>query len=125
MRRQLDEVEKNGQTLLEMVNNILETARIQAGSEKLNLELVDVADVVSMVESSSRPLADKRGIDLSSSVNPSVPLIMSDWEKVRRILVNLASNAVKFTDPGGWVRIGVEYDEGTDEVLSLDRKSVV
>ena len=55
MRRQLDEVEKNGQTLLEMVNNILETARIQAGSEKLNLELVDVADVVSMVESSSRP----------------------------------------------------------------------
>ena len=53
MRRQLDEVEKNGQTLLEMVNNILETARIQAGSEKLNLELVDVADVVSMVESSS------------------------------------------------------------------------
>lgn len=117
MRRQLDEVEKNGQTLLEMVNNILETARIQAGSEKLNLELVDVADVVSMVESSSRPLADKRGIDLSSSVNPSVPLIMSDWEKVRRILMNLVSNAVKFTDSGGWVRIGVEYDEGADEVL--------
>jgi len=109
MRKQLDEVEKNGQTLLEMVNNILETARIQAGSERLNLELVDLSDVVSMVESSSEGLALKKNIALSAQVTPDTPLIVSDWEKVRRILTNLVSNAIKFTDEDGSVEVRVSY----------------
>lgn len=106
-RKQLDEIGKNGQVLLEMVDNVLETARIQVGSEKLNLELIDVSDVVGMVEASSKALAAKKSIDFSTRVDSAVPLVVSDWEKVRRILVNLVSNAIKFTDCGGAVHVEV------------------
>ncbi len=104
-RRQLEEIEKNGAILLEMVDNVLETARIQAGSERLNLELVDLNDIVGMVEASNQPVALKKGVAMSTAVDADVPLIMSDWEKVRRILVNLVSNAVKFTPAGGRVDV--------------------
>lgn len=116
-RKQLEEIGKNGQILLEMVDNVLETARIQVGSEKLNLELIDLNDVVGMVEASSKALAEKKAIDLSTHVAADVPLIRSDWEKVRRILVNLVSNAIKFTDRGGTVRVDVSCSETGDAVV--------
>jgi signal transduction histidine kinase len=108
--QQLEEIDTNGQILLEMVNNVLETARIQAGSEQLNLELVDLSDIVGMVESTTASLAAKKGLYLTTHVDPDVPLIVSDWEKIRRILSNLLSNAIKFTDQGGNVRLMVTYD---------------
>lgn len=108
-RRQLEEIEKNGAVLLEMVDNVLETARIQAGSERVNLELVDLNDVVGMVEASNRPVALKKGVDMTTAVDSDVPLIMSDWEKIRRILTNLVSNAVKFTSAGGHVEVRVSW----------------
>lgn len=108
-RRQLEEIGKNGAILLEMVDNVLETARIQAGSEQLNLELVDLNDIVGMVEASNSPVALKKGVAMTTLVDADVPLIMSDWEKVRRILVNLVSNAVKFTPAGGRVDVRVSW----------------
>jgi signal transduction histidine kinase len=111
VRKQLEEIDTNGQILLEMVNNVLETARIQAGSEQLNLELVDLNDIVGMLESTLEGLAFKNGITLTTYVDPAVPLITSDWEKVRRILSNLLSNALKFTGPGGAVHLNARYDE--------------
>lgn len=104
-RRQLEEIRKNGRILLEMVDNVLETARIQAGSERLNLELVDIADVFGQVESATSAVAVQKGVRFSTCVEADVPLVMSDWEKVRRIVSNLASNAVKFTDAGGSVDV--------------------
>lgn len=116
-RTQLEEVGKNGRILLEMVDNVLETARIQVGSEKLNLEWIDLGDVVGMVEASSAPLAAKKSIDFSISIDSDVPLIRGDWEKTRRILVNLVSNAIKFTDRGGSVHVGVSYDADAETVF--------
>lgn len=117
-RTQLEEIGKNGRILLEMVDNVLETARIQVGSEKLNLEWIDLGDVVGMVEASSRPLAEKKSIDFTVSIGSDVPIIRGDWEKTRRILVNLVSNAIKFTGKGGTVHVGVSYD-AADEQVSL------
>lgn len=116
-RMQLDEIVKNGHILLEMVDNVLETARIQAGSEKLNLELIDLNDVVGMVEASSRALAAKKSLVFTTCVAADVPLIVGDWEKTRRILVNLVSNAIKFTDPGGTVQVGVTHCAADEKVL--------
>ena len=117
VRKQLEEIDKNGRILLEMVDNVLETARIQAGSERLNLELVDLSDVVGMVEASSLSLAAKKRIALATRVAGDVPLILSDWEKVRRILVNLVSNAIKFTPEEGSVSVDVRFDEGARLVV--------
>ncbi|HBT95401.1 MAG TPA: histidine kinase [Coriobacteriia bacterium] len=120
--KQLAEIDKNGQILLEMVDNVLETARIQAGSEQLNIELVDFHDVVGMVEASGQSLALKKSISLNTRVDADIPLIHSDWEKLRRILVNLVSNAIKFTDPGGHVDVTVSLGErgNTVEIVVQD-----
>ena len=75
-RRQLEEIEKNGAISPEMVDNVLETARIQAGSERLNLELVDLNDIVGMVEASNQPVALKKGVAMSTAVDADVPLII-------------------------------------------------
>jgi signal transduction histidine kinase len=101
------EVKENGYILLEMVNNILEAARIEAGKTELHCEWVDMVDLLSTVDGIIKPLAERKGIVYSTSVAPAVPLIYADWEKLRRIVENLASNAVKFTHPGGEVSIEV------------------
>ncbi|MDO4589971.1 MAG: ATP-binding protein [Slackia sp.] len=115
-RAQLEEIRKNGRVLLEMVDNVLETARIQAGSEHVNLEIVDVSDIIGLVESSTDAVAVKKGVSFSTSVDHDVPLIVSDWEKLRRIVSNLVSNAVKFTPSGGDVSVHVSFDVRKREV---------
>ncbi|MDR2196717.1 MAG: DUF3365 domain-containing protein [Coriobacteriales bacterium] len=108
------ELKENGSILLNMVNNILEVARIDAGRVEMNYELVDLVDLISVVESVTRPLAERRDISFVTTVAPEVPLIRADWEKLRRIVENLASNAIKFTKRGGEVSINVRYEEGAE-----------
>jgi signal transduction histidine kinase len=114
--KQLDEIDINGQILLELVNNVLETARIQAGHEQVNLELVDLNDIIGMIKDANESLALKKDIRLTMRIDPRVPLILSDWEKVRRILLNLVSNAIKFTGDGGFVRISASYNDAASSV---------
>ncbi|WP_304425817.1 DUF3365 domain-containing protein [uncultured Adlercreutzia sp.] len=106
--RQLSEIDKNGAILLEMVDNVLECARIQAGSESLNLELIDLNDLVGMIEAAMCPVAFKKGVAFSTHVSVTTPLMLGDWEKLRRVIANLVSNAVKFTPAEGRVTIDVE-----------------
>lgn len=116
-RAALSEIKENGQLLLQMVNNILESARIEEGRSELHLEPVDFVDLISTVRSTIAFIAEKRDIDLSTVVHPDVPIINADWEKIRRIVDNLASNAIKFTQRGGSVRIEVSFDEAGHSVL--------
>ncbi|MBM6999277.1 DUF3365 domain-containing protein [bacterium] len=115
-REELEEIQKNGAVLLEMVDNVLETARIQAGSERLNLELLDLSDLVGYVESTNAAVAIRKGVLLATAVDARVPLVTSDWEKLRRILVNLVSNAIKFTPRGGQVVVEARLDPRPDWV---------
>lgn len=107
------EIRENGYLLLEMVNNILEAARADVGKTELHPEWVDVVDLFSTVESVVSPMIEKKGIVFSSSVDADVPLIYADWEKLRRIIENLTSNSIKFTKPGGTVKIEASYEPDT------------
>ncbi len=108
--RRLDEIEMNGERLLDMINNTLELARIEAGHTQMNRELIDMGDVISHVEASVAPLAEKKKIDFQIEIGREVPLFYGDWEKICRIIENLCSNAVKFTEPGGRVVLTVHVD---------------
>lgn len=112
------EIKENGQLLLQMVNNILEMARVEAGKTDLTVEPFDMMDLIGIVERSIGFLAEQRNISFSTTVHPDVPIITADWEKIRRIVENLASNAIKFTRKGGFVNIEVGYDE-PNERLSI------
>jgi signal transduction histidine kinase len=112
----IKEVKDNGAILLNMINNILEVARIDAGRVEMNYDLIDLVDLISTVEGGIRPLAERRNIGLTTTINPDVPLIHADWEKLRRIVENLASNAVKFTRRGGKVEISVRLDDDKSKI---------
>lgn len=116
-KRHLEEIRANSDILLRMINNILDLAKIEAGKSEIVLETMDMADVISSVEGVIIPLAINKGIILSFKIAPEVPLFKADPEKIRRIVENLAGNALKFTEKGGRVNISVNYDINKKEVL--------
>jgi len=115
--RHLEEIRANSEILLRMINNILDLAKIEAGKSEIVLETMDMTDVIASVEGVIVPLARSKGINLSLKIGSEVPLFKGDPEKIRRVVENLAGNAIKFTDKGGTVKIIVNYDVDKREVL--------
>ena len=115
-RRSWEEIEKNSQILLNMINNMLDIARSDAGSVRATCEPMDLGDVVASVKSTMAPLARKYEVSFRTKVAPNVPLVNGDYEKTTRMLENLASNAIKFTPDGGSIELRVAVDEATHVV---------
>jgi signal transduction histidine kinase len=113
----IHEIQTNGQILLNMVNNILEIARAEAGKLELVREPVDFVDLIGLVGSTLRFLAEQRNIALTTGIDVGVPIIYADWEKLRRVVENLATNAIKFTQKGGSVHIQVRTTEDKEFVI--------
>jgi PAS domain S-box-containing protein len=98
---QLRTVQTNGRHLLSLINDLLDLARIESGKLTLTVEAIDGAELLEAVAVGLRPLADEKGLELTV-IAPREPLeIRSDRRALRQILINLASNAIKFTDEGG------------------------
>ena len=111
------ELETNNQLLLALINNILGVARLESGREELRLALVDVGDVVGMLQTTVEPLARQKGLLMTYDIADDVPLFAADAEKLRRIVENLVSNAIKFTSEGGCIEIGVRFDRAGNRVV--------
>ena len=109
-RRSWEEIEKNSQILLTMINDMLDIARSDAGTVHASREPMDLGDVVASVRSTMAPLAQKYAVAFRTSVASDVPLVFGDFEKTARMLENLASNAIKFTPDGGSVELRAAYD---------------
>ena len=106
------EVDAQCATLLAMVDNALETIRLEQGRWQAHPEVVDLLDVLGEVESMVRPAAEAKGIDLSLKMpSGDVPFVRTDWDSLLRIISNLANNAVKFTPAGGAVSMGADFDD--------------
>jgi signal transduction histidine kinase len=113
----VQEINENSQLLLQMVNNILETARVDAGRMELAPEAFDLVDLVDTVKGTIGSIAERKEINYASTVDRDVPIVFADAEKIRRIIENLASNAIKYTQRGGKVELHISYDKATDEVV--------
>ncbi|KKM09550.1 histidine kinase [Clostridiales bacterium PH28_bin88] len=115
-RADLEEIKKSGENLLELINNLLDLAKIEAGRHQLNLDLADPVDILIAVEKTTGPLAQKQGLTLEVKME-DVPLIYCDAEKIRRVLLNLVGNAIKFTPAGGQVKLLATGKPETGEVI--------
>ena len=112
------EVETNNRRLLALINDVLEMARIDAGKERLHLGLVDVGDVVGTCQGVRRAACAAKGpLRMEYAVDEGVPLFAAHSEKLRRIVENLASNAVKFTPPGGSIEVAVRHDASRKRIV--------
>jgi signal transduction histidine kinase len=108
-RRQLGMVSDSGQQLLSLVNDVLDLARIEAGHSPVELAAFDLGSHIRAVVAPLSTVADGRSVRLEC-VCADGPALMSDADKLGQIVRNLVSNAIKFTGPGGSVRVGVARD---------------
>ncbi|MEP0804042.1 MAG: GAF domain-containing protein [Chloroflexota bacterium] len=99
-QQDLTAIYNSGQHLLGLINDILDLARIEAGKMELNFEEVHLAEMIHSVFSTAKGLVKEKPIQLIEKVPPEMPTVRGDTMRVRQILLNLISNAAKFTDEG-------------------------
>ena len=117
--RFLEIINRNGKNLLELINDILDLSRIEAGQDYLELESFDLNQLLGEVVELLKPLADQKGIDFVH-VNPVQSVWMtSDVKKCKHIFYNIVGNAIKFTEVGK-VEIGVKATNREIAVLVSD-----
>ncbi len=114
----LTAIYNSGQHLLGLINDILDLSRIEAGKMELAFTEVDLGEIIRSVMSTAAGLVKDKPIDLSLDVPASLPLIQADNIRIRQVLLNLISNATKFTERG---KVGVEAriapTDGKQEVV--------
>ncbi len=106
-----------GEDLLHLITSILDITRIEAGRMRLILSDADLGEVVRDAIDTVRPSALKKGVQLACDAPPGLPAVRCDADKVRQSLVNLAFNAVKFTEAGGKVTLGARPHGAAEVVL--------
>ncbi len=100
-RKQIEIINSSGEHLLDLINEILDMSKIEAGKIVLNYETFSLNSVLKQAENLFKEKTDRKGINFSVSASGEVPeMIYSDKPKLKQILINLLGNAVKFTDRG-------------------------
>jgi signal transduction histidine kinase/CheY-like chemotaxis protein len=96
----LSAIYNSGQHLLGLINDILDSSKIDAGKMELSLEEINIADTINSVLSTAVSLVNDKPVKLKSEVGPDLPTVRADPMRIRQVLLNLISNASKFTDEG-------------------------
>ncbi len=101
-----DLIHDSGQHMLDVISDVLDLSKVEAGKYELHYESFDAADVVRSTVKMAQPLADKAKLRLMVGIHDELPLLIeADRKALRQILLNLISNAVKFSEPGSDVHI--------------------
>ena len=117
-REYVEYILTSGQLLLELIEDILDLAKIEAGKAKLRLEDLSPGVVVAECLTLSRNMADGRGVEIDDRVSGrDLPLVRADGMRLKQVLLNLLSNAVKYNRDGGTVIL--DCREGADGMLRL------
>ena len=106
-RGYLEDIHNSGQHLLSLINDILDLSKIEAGADELDEEAVNAADLARAVLRVVRQRAETSGVAIEWSGAMNLPLLYADERKMKQALLNLMTNAIKFTPSGGKVRLTV------------------
>jgi signal transduction histidine kinase/DNA-binding response OmpR family regulator len=112
-----EHIHGSGLHLLELVNDVLDLARVEAGRLDLKPIRFDLDALVRQTVASVQPLADQKQLRLTLELAPMA--IEADPSRIRQIVLNLLSNAVKFTESGGEIRLSIKAGENDDIALSV------
>ncbi|MFO0872292.1 MAG: ATP-binding protein, partial [Pirellulales bacterium] len=109
-RRYAQNIQKSGRVLLEMINDILDLAKMEAGKMDVRPSEFSIEALVQAQCDLVRSLAEEKNIDLLVNVAPDLPTLYQDQGKIQQILTNLLSNAIKFTPEGGRITVSAQAD---------------
>ncbi len=115
-----EHIHSAGSHLLDLVNDILDTSKIEAGKYELHLERLDLLGAVREAMALVEPRASDSGVAMSIEVRPNALSVLADRRAVKQIALNLISNAVKFTPSGGSVAVAVREEENCAVIVVKD-----
>jgi len=116
----LKDIYASGQHLLSLINDILDLSKIEAGRMELDLTDLHVPDAIENALVLVRERASRRGIDLGRAVHERLRTVPADARKVKQVLLNLLSNALKFTPEGGRVDVSARVRDDVAEISVRD-----
>ncbi|NET91602.1 MAG: PAS domain S-box protein [Kamptonema sp. SIO1D9] len=106
--------ERSAETLLTLIDDLLDLSRIEAGEVDLEFSTFDPVELSTIVSEVFHPLAEKKGISLTTDVNIDSTMLRSDVGKIRQVLINLVGNAIKFTQRGA-VAVSIDLESKNDD----------
>ncbi len=118
-REYLRDIRTSGEHVVSLVNDLLDISKIEAGRLDLNFAAVPLNDLVRECIGLMQPQANRSHVVLRSSLSREVPAIVADERTMRQIVLNLLSNSVRYTDPGGQVIASTSLSETGEAVLRV------
>jgi|GEM_PF-3541271 len=107
---QVDEITKGGQHLLELVNDILELSKIEAGELALNIKKVNIQNIIEECLPLIDSIANKRNIHIKAQIQCANPFVKADYIRTKQAILNLLTNAIKYNKPAGRVELSIDYE---------------
>ena len=98
--KQLNMVQDSARHLLDLINDVLDISKIEAGQFELSKSQFDMQESILNCVKRTGPLANKKGLDLITQISPEIGMIINDQRRLEQVILNLLSNAIKFTEQG-------------------------
>lgn len=117
---QINYVVKSGEHLLDLISDILDISKIEAGRAELAEESIDINSMVGACVNMIKAKADETSLRLETAIQPGLPALRGDQRMIKQILLNLLSNAVKFTRPGGLINVNTGVEGGRLRIDVID-----
>ncbi len=114
------DIVSSGRHLLDIINDILDSVKLQSGKMTIHLQPTSMADILEAAMRIVREQAEVGGIKLVCSIEPGIPLVNGDAVRLRQIVLNLVSNAIKFTPRGGLIAVTAQQSRNDVRVAVSD-----
>lgn len=118
-RDYLRDINRSGNHVLDLVNDLLDISKIEAGEQEMSYEAVSLNDSLAETVAMMQPQANRERVIIRSSFASRLPDVVADQRSVRQIALNLLSNAVRATPAGGRVIVSTAYEQSGDIVLRV------
>lgn len=113
------DIHSSGQHLLELINEILDLSRIESGKYELNEEALSLADIAEDCRHMLNLRAKAKSQTIREAFEPDLPRVWADERAIRQVVLNILSNAIKFTPPGGEITVKVGWTANGGQYVSI------
>ncbi|MBO6718166.1 MAG: PAS domain S-box protein [Rhizobiaceae bacterium] len=118
-RDYLRDINRSGNHVLDLVNDLLDISKIEAGQQELSYEAVSLNDVLGEAVAMMQPQANRERVIIRSSLASKLPEVVADLRSIRQIALNLLSNAIRYTPAGGQVIVSTVYEAAGDIAMRV------
>jgi PAS domain S-box-containing protein len=115
----LRDINRSGNHVLDLVNDLLDISKIEAGQQEMSYEAVSLNDTLAETVAMMQPQANRERVIIRSSFASRLPEVVADLRSVRQIALNLLSNAIRYTPAGGQVIVSTAYESSGDVVMRV------